>query len=132
MNGMELGRGATWTLTGDRAQRIATLRVIGSPTKEDIVDARKALTDFALAARGQPWAILSDLRAMTITTREGQEQWAANMEAYVAQGLVRWSVLTTTANSALQATVVARSASLRERTLVTTDEAEALRWAIDG
>lgn len=121
-------RGSTWELWPDGDNGVVTLRVMGSPAKGDILDARTAIAGFADANRGRPWALLSDLRAMSITTREGQEQWVANMEAYVAHGLTKWAVLTTSANAALQATVVAKSAKLQARTLVVTDEAEAIRW----
>lgn len=126
---MIVGKGNTWELNVSENEPIATLRVFGAPDGPEAVAIGMAFVDYAKSIGNKPWAMVSDLRDMPMATREGQEQWVANMVNLMGLGLSRWAVINRRANAALQASIVAKSSQIQGITLITEDEKEALAFA---
>jgi hypothetical protein len=117
-----------WNVTTNAAKRTATLKVMGFLDADDALAIGQAFMSFAAAVEQRPWAMISDLREMSLVSRDGQKQWVDNMVNLMGVGLKKWAVLNRSANAALQSEVVAKTAQISEITKLTTDEAEARRW----
>lgn len=126
---MSYAAGPCFTIEIDPTLPVATVVVKDAPTADDALRMGEAFVKYAQSINMRPWAMLSDLRNMSVATRDGQEQWVANMVQLMGLGLSRWAVLNRQANAALQATVVAKSSQIQNITVVTFDEAEAKAWA---
>lgn len=126
---MSYAAGSCWSIEIDPKLKVATVVVTDAPSGEDAMAMGQAFVKYAESIAMRPWAMLSDLRGMAVATRDGQEQWVANMVQLMGLGLSRWAVLNRQANAALQATVVAKSSQIQGITVVTFDEAEARAWA---
>lgn len=121
--------GRCWSLRIDPDYPVAIVAVSDAPTGPDAKAMGEAFVRYAKSIDLRPWAMLSDLRNMTVATADGQQQWADNMTLLLGLGMRRWAVLNSQPFGALQAAVVAADAQLKGITVVTFDEAEALAWA---